>query len=139
MDINILIGIIPIAISIFSLAISYRTSKTQKAQIEIQVRARISSARSRFEDITLAHKDELDDKMVKRTLNSVKEEWANAYDEACQKYLDNKIDKVRFKKAYSDELKKIFEDKSFEKYYQNNKAKFTATKAVYDEWFNLEK
>ena len=38
--------------------------------------------------------------ILKKAITAALEEVCNAYDEACMKYLDNKVDKKRFKKTY---------------------------------------
>ena len=54
----------------------------------------------------LAHAP-LNDELIKMVYESTKEEFLNAYDEACQKYLDGKVDKERFKKSYFIEIQSI--------------------------------
>ena len=70
------------------------------------------------------------------------ESWVNAYEEACGKYLDGKIDKERFRRHYRVEVRTLVESK--EKHLQNffsppTTSRFKAILKVYDEWENLEK
>jgi len=58
---------------------------------------------------------------------------------ACSLYIDNKIDKIRFKKLYFSEIKRIIEDKSHQAfYYPEAISKYQATWKVYREWDILE-
>jgi len=104
----------------------------------MQIRERISNARVRYEDLTLQHKQNLDDKIIESVFDSAKEEFSNAYDEACQKYLDKKVDKTRFKKSYTNEIKSIVDNPAFAAQYKGPQTRFQATVKVYNEWFTLE-
>ena len=68
-----------------------------------------------------------------------KEEFLNAYDEACQKYLDKKVDKERFKKSYFTEIQSIVKNENFKPKYDTQSTPYKATVKVYNEWFDLEK
>ena len=70
---------------------------------------------------------------------SAVESWLNTYEEACAKYIDNKIDKKRFKKQYHTEIRNLVEEEEFEKFFNPTKSKFQAILKVYKEWNNLEK
>ena len=76
--------------------------------------------------------------VLTQALNTANERNLNAYEEACAKYLDNKVDKERFRKNYHIEIRQLVED-------TNNKDKFDATTSpykailkVYKEWNDLE-
>ena len=82
----------------------------QMAQVEMQIRELILSARSRYEDKVVQFKDEEDDELRKAMIDSALEGVLNAYDEACAKYLDGKVDKERFKKLYHDEIRQLVDN-----------------------------
>ena len=63
----------------------------------------------------------------------------NSYEEACTKYLDGKIDKVRFKKNYIIEIRNIVEAKELKGLFDSHSSRYKAIIKVYDEWENLEK
>lgn len=69
------------------------------------------------------------------------EENLNAYERACSLYLDEKVDKERFKKNYFKEIMLLMEsDDILNRFFGNsNKIKFPAIEKVYNEWFYLEK
>ena len=74
----------------------------------------------------------------KSVWESALEDFCNAYDEACMKYIDNKIDKGRFKKAYERELRNLVESPKTKERYATSQTRFHATLKVYNEWYNLE-
>lgn len=70
--------------------------------------------------------------------NSCVENSWNAYEDACAKYLDEKIDKERFKKSYKNEIKQLIEDTKDAKYKDSLTSKYRAVIKVYREWEDLE-
>ena len=82
-----------------------------------------------------ANKEEIEE-ALKQALKTAQEQNLNAYEEACAKYLDGKVDKERFKKNYSVEIRQLVEKYS-EKY--GATTPYKATIKVYNEWNNLEK
>ena len=122
----------------------YRYTKKQSdAQMEIAVREMISSARSNLRQIIITDtsvKEALlnEAKAKEALLNEAKEELLNAYDEACAKYIDKKIDKKRFKRMYYGEIKNIVKDNEFQKMINWPKSKFPHIVKICQEW-NSEK
>lgn len=118
----------------------YRYTKKQSdAQMEIAVREMISSARSNLRQIIITDtsvKEALlnEAKAKEALLNEAKEELLNAYDEACAKYIDKKIDKKRFKRMYYGEIKNIVKDNEFQKMINWPKSKFPHIVQVHQEW-----
>lgn len=104
----------------------------------MQIRERITYARTRYEDLIINHNKELNDELIKMVYESTKEEFLNAYDEACQKYLDGKVDKERFKKSYFIEIQSIVKSVDFKQKYDTQSTPYKATVKVYNEWFDLE-
>jgi hypothetical protein len=71
---------------------------------------------------------------------SAVEDNLNAYEKACGLYWDDKIDKSRFKKDYSNELRQIVENKNLKpKYFDPITSNYKAILKTYREWFDLEK
>jgi siroheme synthase (precorrin-2 oxidase/ferrochelatase) len=137
--ISLVIGIGTILVSVSSLINSFIYNRLVKGQIEMQIRERISNARARYEDFILQYASDLANELVGSILRSTKEEFSNAYEEACQKYLDNKVDRDRFKKSYSNEIRSIVENNAFKQLYVPPQTQFKATFKVYEEWFDSEK
>ena len=69
------------------------------------------------------------------------EAMLNIYETACGLYLDQKIDPVRFKKYYHDEIKTLMEKSPDEikKRLSDITSKFKAIRKVYQKWHDLEK
>ena len=71
--------------------------------------------------------------------NFVLESLLNAYEVACMKYIDNKIDQDRFKKTYQVEIRRLFEDETTKDRAAGPQSKYWAIKKVHDEWENPER
>jgi hypothetical protein len=137
-----------------NLEIAASALKLSQAQVEIDVRARITQAtrdlhefsakygallakaKSNPSGMTIDERDHL--VLAKEAAKSVTEEYLNAYDEACQKYRDDKIDKKRFKKSYVNQVREIGEDKEYHEILKLGH-RYAAFNAVFDEWENHEK
>ena len=64
----------------------------------------------------------------------------NSYDEACQMYLDKKIDSLRFKKRYYNDIDTLRSSPVQQnRLYPKEKSKYQAFHKIVEEWFNLEK
>ena len=137
--ITLILGIASIITSCTTILLSLRYNKLVQGQVEMQIRERITNARIRYEDLIINHKDEIKDKLINSVYESTKEEFLNAYDEACQKYLDEKVDKERIKKSYFTEIQSIVTNEHFKQKYDTQSTPYKATVKVYNEWFDLEK
>lgn len=136
--ITLILGIVSFITACGTILLSFKYNKLVQAQVEMQIRERITYARTRYEDLIINHSKELDDKLIKMVYESTKEEFLNAYDEACQKYLDKKVDKERFKKSYFIEIQSIVKSEDFKQKYDTQSTPYKATVKVYNEWFDLE-
>ena len=71
------------------------------------------------------------------------EDNLNAYEDACAKYIDNKIDRERFRRMYETEIENICraDERSiiFSMMYPEQKSRFHAIWKVYHEWNKREK
>lgn len=135
---------IGLLISIISIVRANSAHKIAQGQIELNIHQLLNQTKKDVMDITIviAEKCSNDDQDMKavltQALNTANERNLNAYEEACAKYLDNKVDKERFRKNYHIEIRQLVED-------ANNKNKFDATTSpykailkVYKEWNDLE-
>ncbi len=135
---------IGLLISIISIVRANSAHKIAQGQIELNIHQLLNQTKKDVMDITIviAEKCSNDDQDMKgvltQALNTANERNLNAYEEACAKYLDNKVDKERFRKNYHIEIRQLVED-------ANNKDKFDATTSpykailkVYKEWNDLE-
>lgn len=108
-----------------------------QGQIELQIHQMISQTKKDLLEIALKIQDGQSE-VIKQAFETARELNLNAYDEACSKYLDKKVDCERFKRNYHVEIRQLVED-------ANNRGKFDAVTskykcilAVYNEWNNLE-
>ena len=138
----VVISVISIIVSLISLFKAWKADKIAQGQIEISIHQLISQTKKDFMEMSIVVSEELsaDKKEVKealkQALRTAQEQNLNAYEEACAKYLDGKVDKERFKKNYSVEIRQLVEQYS-EKY--GATTPYKATIKVYNEWNNLEK
>ena len=117
----------------------FNGKKTAYGNIELQIRTMISEAK--YRQIQFAEKLNYDseNEFLNKQFDAINEELLNAYDEACAKYLDKKVDKERFRKMYFHEIKQLVECKEFSEAYDRVSSRYIATIKVYQEWVNLEK
>ena len=150
---TIMVGISALIVSILALITSKRYNNLVKsqltmqqeynqliqAQVEMQISSNITRARTRYEDLILANDDNKTE-LYLSVLHSAKEEFANAYNEACEKFLDGKVDEIRFTKSYKDtnELRDIVDDTAFKDFYSSMQSKYPATVKVYKDWYHTE-
>lgn len=133
-----------------------RANNIAVGQSETALREAISNARQRIEEssfkieeVLLGRKSTQLNTEEKRRLNllsqsrsAIIENYLNAYEDACGKYLDNKIDKVRFKKSYVTEIANLCKAdvESYAKHmHPKATSKYEAIWKVYDEWHRHER
>ena len=116
--ITLLIGMGTIVTAVAAVIISMNNNRLAHGQVEIQIRERITNARNRYEDKVFEYRRDLANIsevhgftpirfLLKNLFDSARDELLNSYDEACQKYLDGKVDKKRFEKSYYTEIRRI--------------------------------
>lgn len=132
-------------------------SNTAMGQAETALRTAITVTRQAVRDIGLQigsfvngrRRDQLkaDEKRrleaYERPFNEALEDNLNAYEEACSKYIDNKIDRERFRKSYHREIQNLCEAKEENSMYEflhpADTCRFQCIWTVYREWFHHEK
>lgn len=138
--ISIIISSIASFISIFSVIFSKinmnRIEKIYYGQSEIAISETLTNAKNKITDI-LSTADSYNNQYTKQCMKVAIEQLLNSYEEACAKYIDGKIDKIRFKKTYIGEIRNIVETNDFNEYFKFG-SQYVAIKKVYNEWFNLE-
>jgi len=144
-----LVAFLALAVS----GVSYsKGAKMASASIEISLGARITTTKEKVSDIgslmipfisktkssrTIEEKRTIEG--YDRLLDLAIENNLNAYEEACAKYIDKKIDKIRFKKTYKSDIKKLVERSDLKQYFDGVTSEYKAILKLYDEWENLEK
>ena len=144
MDIaSIIIAALALLVSIASFVKRSAASKTAndltKGQVEMQIRSMITVAKAHFSEMSNQLAANPDNPTLKASVSAALEDVANAYDEACAKYLDGKVDKQRFKQLYVNEIRNWVDSEAVKDKYIMPQSRFHATVKVYDEWNNLER
>lgn len=130
-----ILSLIAIIVSVISFS---RTNPLQKGLVEMQIRELISNARYRYLDVSSEISSKEEDIALRKKSEALLEDLLNAYDEACAKYIDNKVDKKRFKKLYEVEIRQLYEEDSLSDKFQKQTTRFQAIRKVYDKWNKTE-
>lgn len=149
-----IIAIVATLISLGSFAVSYKayvtSSRFASAGSEPEVMSLINNARIRISDISLKMQDILKGRLQnalnadeKRQLQGMEsiyleavETLLNSYELACGLYRDRKLDRERFKRQYSDEIRKLFEGtQAYKDRLLPLTSHYTEMQNVYKEWF----
>ena len=72
------------------------------------------------------------------SLTTLTQTLLNAYDNGCAKYIDDKIDKDRFKKSFHFEVRNLLASESLKEFFHPTTTRYKAILKVYNEWENLE-
>ncbi len=124
-------------------------------QAENELRRDITAARIRYEDASaaaeevvqgrtpdkLTEADKLKLRQIQTRQKSACEDYLNAYENACTKYIDGKIDRDRFEKSYASEIRNLFEPptNAFAPFlHPEGVSRFKALWKVYRSWNDLE-
>lgn len=132
-----------------------RANNIAIGQTETSLREQITNARNRMEDCGFKipeflkgrKKESLSEEelphldFLEKTWNSSIENYLNSYEDACGKYLDDKTDKTRFRKAYINEIKNICDPNKIygRLMHPESTSNFEAIWKVYKEWHRHEK
>lgn len=148
----IIISVIGLFISCISIFISVKSNiraknaiKLSQGQIELDIHQLLNQTKKDVMDVHLVIAEKCIDsefdikEILLQALNTAMERNLNAYEEACAKYLDDKVDKERFKKNYHVEIRRLVEDKNNKEKFDPTTSVYKAILKVYDEWNNLEK
>ena len=109
---------------------------TAQGAFETQIRSLISDAMKELTHYAVELQKSPDNSILQQAYFTAEEQYRNAYEEACGKYIDNKIDKIRFEKLYKQELYKLVNDENQKQYYATNQSTYASNISVYKEWFS---
>ncbi|MDP8233600.1 MAG: hypothetical protein P9M06_02210 [Candidatus Saelkia tenebricola] len=114
------------------------------AQTELYINERITNTKEKVsehtnemaplkvkKDLTIENQELL--RIKEQILKTAIENNLNAYEEACAKYIDKKIDRKRFKKTYKIEIKQLVENKNFKSYFDKVTSPYKTILTVYNE------
>ena len=134
-SISIVIAIISFILSIVS---NNRQRKISQGQMEIQINQMISNSKKELMDISVLIGKE-NQEILDQAFRTARELNLNAYEEACAKYIDNKVDKERFKRNYYVEIRRLVEYKGNNEFLNPTTSPYKCILKVYEEWNNLER
>ena len=109
---------------------------TAQGAVETQVRNSISDANKEVLHYATEVEKNPSSKVTQQAYFSAEEMYRNAYEDACAKYLDRKIDVERFEKMYKQEIYKLVNDPQQKEFYATNQTTYASTVAVYKNWFS---
>lgn len=147
---SLVVSIVAICISIFANKKSKinadENTRIANGSIELQIRNMISESRRHLssclhELVIVTNNSKSSDELkstVHQMYESAKQDYLNSYEEACSKYIDNKVDQNRFYKTYSTEIKNIVEKDPYKSVFDSFSSVYTAIKKVYEKWNNHE-
>jgi len=144
---SITIASLAFFISIASIIIN---NKNASATIELTINDRITATKEKVSNVSVLMAPFLAKKTKSATDKVMIETYAkqfdlaiennlNAYEEACAKFLDKKVDRNRFKKIYIAEIRQLVENAELKKYFDAVSSRYRAILKVYNEWENHEK
>lgn len=124
----------------------------QQGMVELEISQSIENAKSKINEIsmvmvplvskenlkTITPEDSETLTLYRKNLNAATQTLINYYDSACSKYSDVKVDKVRFKKTYKNEIRKLVENKDLQEYFNPLTSSYKPILNVYSEWEHLE-
>jgi len=116
-------------------AMSKTQMLTAQGALEAQIRSLISNATKELTHYAVSLEKEPDSNVLQQSFLVAEESYRNAYEEACSKYIDGKVDKGRFEKSYKQEIYKLINNNDQKKFYATNQSTYNATLAVYKEWY----
>jgi hypothetical protein len=125
----------------------------QHGLIELELRQAIEGAKSKINDVgiimaplkaksnkgTISEEDKETLSIYDKSLDATIQAMLNTYDDACSKYLDSKVDIVRFKKNYHIEIRNLIERQELKEYFDPLTSRYKPILKVYDEWNNQER
>lgn len=126
--------------------ISEQQTLISQGEAETSIRELISACRREVfiyaEKKITSRSAELDKESVNDVydamFNAAQEDLRNAYEEACARYLDGKVDKERFKRIYATEIRNPVESKEQKEYFDSVSSPYRSIIKVYNEWPNQE-
>ena len=70
-----------------------------------------------------------------KAFEGTEEIYRNAYEDACDKYRQGKVNKEGFRRMYQIEIRRLVEEEPYKKYYEDNQSPYINTLNVYREWY----
>lgn len=138
----VIISIISISKSSKANQISKNANKLSEGQVELTIHQLLSQAKKDISEITILIAENSEkgrrDELMSNILKDALEREINAYEEACAKYLDGKVDKERFKRNYYLEIRRLVENEDLHEKFDAVSSPFKCILKVYKEWNDME-
>lgn len=149
-----IIDVLTVLIALSALVVSFlaykKTTSIAYGQIELLMSERISQTKNAVQQFSVqmgqiaVKKNQSEEekrllKIYEKSYLALIEDNLNAYDDACAKYLDGKVDKKRFEKSYKVSIRNIVETEEFKSFFDPTTSRYKAILKVYKEWEDLEK
>lgn len=109
---------------------------TAQGALETQIRQVIMQTTHDVTAIAVQLADKPDNEMLQFAYKVAEESYRNAYEDACAKYIDNKIDQNRFEKMYKKEIRRLVEEEPHKQFYADLQTQYSSTANVYKKWFS---
>lgn len=109
---------------------------TAQGSLETQIRSSIAEAANNMAMIGVEVAKDVSNQILQSAYGAAEEVYRNAYEDACGKYIDGKIDKERFRKFYQIEIRSLVEEEPNRQYYADNQSPYSSTLSVYKEWYH---
>lgn len=109
---------------------------TAQGALETQIRSAIAAVTHDIVALAVEIEKNPESKMLQYAYSAAEESYRNAYEDACGKYMDGKIDKERFKKMYQREIRRLVEEEPHKQSYMGAQTPYASTVAVYKEWYS---
>lgn len=138
-NIAIVISSIGLIISVISIYKSIISNNISKGQLEIHVHESIERAQHYLFQLAIdieKNKSTIRKIIREKSYMELLENLMNVYEEACGLYLDNKVNKKRFKKNYYYEIKKLKEGERYKSFYCDENKHYESISKVYKKWFS---
>ena len=133
-------------------AIASDNLQLQHGLVELELSQSIEGAKAKINDLgvvmapfvakrkkgTISEEEQETLNIYDKNLNASIQSLLNTYDAACSKYIDGKIDKVRFKKNYQVEIRNLLENDDLKEYFDPITSRYKPILVVYNEWENSE-
>ena len=109
---------------------------TAQGALETQIRSAIAEVTHDIVEFAIEIEKNPESKMLQYAYSAAEESYRNAYEDACGKYMDGKIDKERFRKMYQREIRRLVEEEPHKQSYAEVQTPYASTVAVYREWYS---
>lgn len=111
-------------------------SRIEETTLEMQIRQSIRDASDKIREYAAQLSEDKKNTAKQKNYLSAAEDYRNAYEDACEKYVTGKVNKEWFKKMFQKEIQQLVDSESNQEYYSDSThSAYQYTIKVYKEWF----